>query len=211
MFPRARTIQFALFVAIVSPAAEALTAQQATTGNLVGTGIGIGYVALSVGAVVRLVGHAREANVGDRIRDRSASGTLTTIDSDSVTIRSEAGDRRLARADLRGLRVYEGRERKWAQGWGIGLVSGGAVGALIGATSPAPADDPNCDFICPTREGDAVIGGVALGLAGSVVGALIGAATQGQHWSRINGFAERTSVQVAPRMGALAVQARISF
>lgn len=210
---RVRTIEFAIIAALAGPATAVLTAQQVTTAGLVGMGVSAGYVALSIGSIVRLVGHSREATIGSWVRGRSASmtGMVTAIDSDSVTIRSEAGDERLARIDVQGLRVHEGSERKWAQGWGIGFLSGAATGALIGVVSEAPADDPSCEFICPTREADTIIGSVVFGVTGSVVGALFGAAARGERWSRINSFVERTGFRVAPRAGALGVGARISF
>jgi hypothetical protein len=213
MLPRFRATSVALSIVLAAPAAETLSAQQAATGDLVAAGLGIGYLTLSVGAVVRLAGHAREAKVGDRVRGRqpSLTGTVTAIDPDSVTIRSDSGEIRLARGEAPALRVNEARERKWAQGWAIGLLTGASLGALMGAATEAPAEDPSCDFICPNRGQMAAIAGVAMGVSGSVLGALIGAATHGERWSRISGFAERASVQVAPRSRALGVGARVRF
>ena len=213
MLPRSRTISLALSIGLAALGTETLSAQQATTGSVVAAGLGIGYLTLSIGAVVRLAGHSREAKVGDRVRGRGASmtGRVSGIDSDSVTIRNDSGELRIARREAPALRVNEDQERKWAQGWAIGLLTGASLGALMGVATEAPADDPSCTFICPSRGQMAAIAGVAFGVSGSVLGALIGAATHGERWSRISGFAERTSFQVAPHPRTLGLGARIGF
>ena len=213
MLPRVRAIQLAIIAALVSPATGVLSAQQLETPDLVAAGVSIAYLSLSIGAIVRLAGQSREAKIGDRVRGRAVSttGTVTAVGADSVTIRSEAGEARLARTDVQGLRLYEGSERKWAQGWGIGFLSGAAAGALAGAASKPPNENPSCDFICPSRSGNAILTGVAGSLAGSVVGALIGAAMRGERWSRISGFVEGTALQITPGSRALGVGARIRF
>lgn len=213
MLPPSRPLRFALVVAAASFPTSSATAQQMTTGNIVAVGAGAAYFALGIASLVRLAGHAREARVGDRVRGRpkSVDGTLAAVDADSITIRSDAGETRLPRADVGHLRVSEGREHKWAQGWGIGLLTGAAVGVAIGAASEAPADDPGCEFICPTREEDIVFGGLAVGVTGSILGAAIGAATVGERWSRIDRFAARTSLEITPHWGALRIGGRVRF
>lgn len=214
MVARIRSIHLALALAAASPLVSSAGAQQATTANLVGAGVGVGYLALSIGSIVRLAGHSRQARVGDRVRDRSTSriGLLTAIDADSVTVRSDAGETRFSIDDVRRLRVSEGREHKWAQGWAIGLLAGGTLGAVVGLASKAPAEDPNCDFLCPTRNQDAVFGGLGAGVLGSLVGAGIGALASGERWSRISRFAQRVAVRpLSNSPGALVVRARLEF
>jgi hypothetical protein len=210
---RIRQIHLVFALVAASPVAGSLAAQQATTGNIVATGIGVAYFALSIGSIVRLVGHSRQAGIGDRVRVRSSSvkGTVTAVDGDSVTVHGDAGDTRLSRSDTRRLRVSEGREHKWAQGWGVGLLAGATVGAVAGAVSKAPADDPNCEFICPTREVDIIFGGLAAGVTGSLVGAAIGAGVVGERWARVSQVVGRTSLRIDRRPGGLAFGGRIEF
>ena len=207
-----RSIILPLAVATARPV-DVLGAQQTDAGTIIGVGLGIGYVALSIGSVARLVGHSHAASIGDRVRGRSSSttGMLAAIGPDSITIQSSAGETRLPQDEFRGLRVLEGSERKWAQGWAIGLTAGASVGAIFGALMEPPADDPGCEFICPNRGADTIIGGVVFGLTGSVVGALIGATTRSERWSRISRFVEAGGVRADPRAHTFGLEARIRF
>jgi hypothetical protein len=107
---------------------------------------GLAYVVLSGAALHRLVNFPSVAVVGTELRGRRRAasgeeifhGTIVGIDRDSITLTDANATIRFARSDIVAMELFRGRERKWAQGWGIGFVSAGAFGAAAGASSPSP-------------------------------------------------------------------------
>jgi hypothetical protein len=158
----------------------------AQEGELVGTALTVGYVALGGSAVFRLLEPAVPLTIGAEVRVSRANagplrGTLGALDSAGVTVRSAEGDVRVATGEVRGIRIYRGRESKWAQGFAIGFASGGVLGAATGFLSGD--DDPG--FLSFTAPEKAVIVGIAGAVAGSTLGAVIGLTIRGDHWRRV--------------------------
>lgn len=178
-------------------------------GMLSFVGFSAGYLTLSVTALARLVGNGTTARVGDDVRFRHSTirGVIERIDADSLTVRAGGGETRLARPAGGEIMVLRGTERKWAQGWAIGLGAGAAFGAIAAHHDP-PA---NCDFFCPTANQASVLAGVAGGLAGSLVGAAVGAAVSGEHWMHATRIDAAPRVTVEPDGRATRLGVRVSF
>jgi hypothetical protein len=177
---------------------------------------GLAYVVLSGAALHRLVNFPSVAVVGTELRGRRRAasgeeifhGTIVGIDRDSITLTDANATIRFARSDIVAMELFRGRERKWAQGWGIGFVSAGAFGAAAGLIL---ADDDSCGDFCFTRGQAAAILGIAGAIAGSTLGALFGAAVSGERWSgvdRIEPDARFTVMPLGRRAVGLGVELR---
>lgn len=169
----------------------ALCAWPQVAGAQIDASFGLAYVFLSGAALHRLVNFPSVAVVGTQLRGRRWAvsgeedfhGTIVRIDRDSITLTDANATIRFARSDILAMEMFRGRERKWAQGWGIGFVSAGALGATAGFFL---ADDDSCDDFCFTPGQAAAILGIASAIAGSTLGALIGAAATGERWSGVD-------------------------
>ena len=185
--------------------------------NIVLAGLGIGYGALSICAIHRLIEGSNNAPLGGEVHVsvstgssvRELRGRLTAIDSDSVTLVAEGEATRIARANLRSMSILEGRERKWAQGWAVGLLSGATVGALGGLAS---GDDTGGGDLRFTASEKAIGLGVFGALSGSLLGSLFGALVAGNHWRSVDRLPSGSAVFVTPGpKGSLNLGGRIRF
>jgi hypothetical protein len=185
--------------------------------DIVLAGVGIGYAALSIGAVHRLIEGSDNAPLGRDVHVsvttgasvRELSGRLTAIDADSVTLLRNGDATRIARTSLRSMSVRQGRERKWAQGWGIGFLAGVTVGALGGLAS---GDDTSGDEFSFTAPQKAIGLGIFGALSGSVLGSLVGALVDGDHWRSVDRLVPGTGISVTPgRNGSLNLGAHVRF
>jgi hypothetical protein len=130
---------------------------------------------------------------------------VTHVDADSVVlVQGETASQRFARAEIDSLQVKVSTGR-WAEGCGIGLLAGGAIGAVIGYT--ASGENGGDDWFTP-REG-AVIAGVALGVTGSVLGAGIGLLAPSR-WVTI-GNPPESRFSIVPSVGRRGFVARFRF
>jgi len=127
---------------------------------------------------------AMAMEVGDRVRihlnDRThpSIGTLVARSADSCTIARSGGalDTSVAMSSIRAWERSEGTHRQW----GRGALIGGVVGATIGAVGgyAGTSDD---EFIVSPGEA-AFSGAVAFGIAGAVLGGLIGLRFETDRW-----------------------------
>ncbi len=103
------------------------------------------------------------------------------------------------------IEVSSGRRGHTLEGIGIGALAGAGVGALIGLAS---GDDPPGWFSFSAGD-KAVVGGVAFGILGSVIGA-IGGSTPTDSW--VNVPVRRVNVGLFPmRSGGAALGVTVSF
>jgi hypothetical protein len=89
---------------------------------------------------------------------------------------NEIGSRSLAISDINRMDVAEGTHTRKLKGAGWGFLIGGGLAAGIAAATwrkPKPCDQLFCNFDFG-RGGDAAFAGVLGGVAGLIVGALVG-------------------------------------
>jgi hypothetical protein len=132
---------------------------------------------------------------GDRVRliARQAQGEFTVVsrDNEELTVRrsDEATPITLGVDELSSLSVDRGLRSRWSganRGGIIGAVTGGAAGIVAGLVD---GDDRCgsgewCLFEMSAGE-KAVLGGMALGAAGGVIGAAIGGLFPGRRWETV--------------------------
>jgi hypothetical protein len=172
---------------------------QVNNGAVIGVGYGILAVA-AIGRVIRGNGEA-DARAGSRVRVGLASGavegSVVSASTDSLVVESPTGTQTFRAPDLRDVRVSVGEQSRWAQGffWGFG------VGAVGGAAAGLVSGDDQSGFIRFTADEKALIGGVFFGMAGSLVGTVIGAASSGEGWARARQPLGGGSVAITPVLG----------
>ena len=150
MRPTPLSLTAACLIALTAPSADLLA--QATP-------------PLTPGTRVRLTAPA--LNLPDR-----EEGRVLALRRDTLDVRLEGISDSLALplAYVTTLEVSPGRHSAVGKGVFLGLITGGLLGALVGAQTYHP-----CDCINLGRGWNAGIGGVIGGLAGMVVGGVIGA------------------------------------
>lgn len=114
-------------------------------------------------------------SAGDRIRVKPSieprdrlTGTLVSVDGDTLSLRAEGEERAFALADLEYLKVSTGEESHLA-GTIVGGVMGAALGALLGSSIEQGVDEDCFDY-CGLA--GAYYGFIFGGLAGGVAGYL---------------------------------------
>lgn len=147
-----------------------------------GSVFGIAYLALGVGTAVRMLESSVTLRVGDEIRVQrwragDVRGQLVRVSSDSVFVRVADSRSGVPRSDIRRIQRFDGVERKWAQGFTIGL----GLGVVMAAAGYASGDDSGTDLDLTAGE-KAVILGLIGAISGSTTGAMIGVFKRGEHW-----------------------------
>ena len=136
------------------------------------------FLGCTVGAVVlprTCIAQQTQLSAGDRIRIKPLvdprdrlTGTLVSVDGDSLSLRAEGKERAFALGDLEYVRVST-EEKSHLAGTIVGGVVGAAAGALIGASIERGLDDDCVDY-CGL--GGAYYGFIVGGVAGGVGGYL---------------------------------------
>jgi hypothetical protein len=130
---------------------------------------------------------------GDRLRVESRSLDAICIfqgvRDDTLMMRIPGGDaiEKLAFTDLDRLEVSLGQRSRWLgarRGFTFGLLSGAAVGAVMGLLWPE--GNPDRDFFYLSKDQAGALLGIGLGLVGGLVGAVIGTIHPGEEWQRID-------------------------
>jgi hypothetical protein len=153
------------------------------------------------------------------------SGRLISFRSDSLLLQPDGGETSLAvpRASVTELDVSEGLHTRTRRGLAIGLLVGAGAGAGIGAATYTRPTCKNLNLAqCigvgigdPGRGGVALISGVLGGIAGLVVGGLIGHAHTSEQWERVEGSRASLfrfvpdNVSIAPSGLGIALSMRI--
>ena len=203
-----------LIALVVAPLAgpPARGQEQALLVVLIGDGV-VGVAALTslatrqccaravVNSEVRVVTHT--AGVSHEI-----DGVLSGADADSLTIAHDGVVDRVPRRSIRQFDVKMGTERKWAQGWVIGTLAGGVVGATGGFASGS--DDPRGAWFAFSAGEKAAIFGTVGSVLGGITGTLIGATINRSRWLRNEAPATSLIVGAAPH-NSTAIELRVQF
>jgi hypothetical protein len=173
----------------------------------------VGYIGLTVNAIhsVATRGSPPKVHAGTTLKvrlhgsaDWSAPGRVTRVTPDSMMVANDSVTLSFARSELDSLQVKASKGR-WAEGWVIGFVAGGAYGAIAGHATA----NENQDDLAFTPNQAAVIGGIGFGVIGSVVGMGIGLLAPSR-WVTI-GDPKNARVSLAPTFARPGFVARIRF
>ena len=195
--------------------AFAITPARAQSPSGSGSAFLIGYGALSLGAIVNLINRDAPPTIetGTHLKVRLRGFTdwskpvrVVRLDRDSLWVAGDSADQHFARSEIDSLRIKVSTGR-WAEGWGIGLLAGGAVGAALGYTSSSSHDGGD-DWFTP-GEG-AVIGGIVFGVGGSIVGAGIGLGAASR-WVTVGAPTTESRFSITPTIGRRGFVAQFRF
>ncbi len=128
----------------------------------------------------------------------------TWLDSDGVELRVQTEEQpsplTISLADVTRLEVSNGRKSKWLIGAGIGAVGGAVLGAALGANMQGDFSDSDKRIIAAT----------GLGLAGALVGGLVGSQIKTERWEEVP--LDRLRVSIVPlRDGRFALGLSVEF
>jgi hypothetical protein len=148
-------------------------------------------------------------NPGDRVRVTAPSvlggpfaGTVLTRDPDSLVVQGGTETRRLPLASITRLDLSRGRKSHTLLGAGVGFLVGAGVGGALFASDPYSCDEVHSACI--------VLGAVALGAAGALVGAVTGALVRTERWAEVP--LERLRLSLIPDGGrALTLRVSLNF
>jgi hypothetical protein len=171
-----------------------------------------GFTSLSTIAMVRLLERGRPLSAGDSVRMvvRATTGSVRyagrarAMTRDSITLEQADTTWTIARRNVASIRAYRGTERKWAQGWAVGLLGGAAIGALEGYS--LGGSPPECEALCMNGPQTVVFVGIVGGMAGSALGTAVGTFIEGAHWRSVRERAALTDtlrVSFAPIIGPI--------
>lgn len=138
-------------------------------------------------------------------------GNVVSATSDTIVFRSDTNPitRSIPVADISSIEISGGRETHRGRDALYGLVIGGGAGAILGAASYKKPDPRTCWFMCETRSGDALAGGIAGGLVGTLVGAfIVGSFDKSERWIPLKKSAR---VSIVPAAGGMRVAFSHSF
>ena len=148
--------------------------------------------------------------VGARVRIASTGtpgvrvGTIVALGPDTLRLRSEDGQTEtpVALGRITRLERSTGRHGRALMGAGIGLVSGAALGGILGYASGDDKPQPNQWFTF-TAGDKAAFAAAALGVVGLLTGTIVGALHQREEWKVIATTlpSVRTSRSVRPVFG----------
>jgi len=161
---------------------------------------------------------------GQRVRITSGKyllhqrvGTLVGSWADSITVRIGVVPAEstlvLSRSVIDRLEVSRGLQRNTGRGALIGLGSGAALGAVIGLMTYekcVPQGLLDCLYAPESRAQQAMLFGVAFGLIGAGVGALVGSAKQ-ERWERVRSDDDVAWSIRSPPGGGIGVDVGIRF
>ncbi|HEX6309798.1 MAG TPA: hypothetical protein VFZ69_16610 [Longimicrobiales bacterium] len=173
--------------------------------------LALAFTAISA---VSLAAQSAPVRAGDevRVQSRAAAGrfTVTAVTSGILTLCDSAANCvGVPVGDVTELEVFRGPRSGWAgagRGAGYGFLAGAGAGILIGLASGD--DDPRSWFALSAEE-KAFMGGVLLGGAGGIIGALIGVSAPGERWERVD--LRRDATVSASRDGGVAVGYTLRF
>ncbi|MEO8500382.1 MAG: hypothetical protein ABI565_05655 [Vicinamibacteria bacterium] len=177
----------------------------------------MGLIAMALAAVVAEADDTKDTlaalTAGDRVQlvvagRKTLRATINSITANEIVVRSEgsADPVRFDLLQLQSLDVAQGSRSQWRKGAAIGFVPGFLLtGLLIGVLTCI--DLPDCSF----RPGYAVAGGVLGGVATGSVGALVGLAVKREQWVRVYERKPAVSFILAPTKGGTRVGVSIAF
>lgn len=107
------------------------------------------------------------------------------------------------------IEVPNGRRSNWDRGARTGAIAGGAVGLLLGGVYAACNDSMVCPETGAQKAGAIVASTVMVGLAGGVVGAIIGAMSSREAWKEVP--TGRPRISVIPQRNGMTVTLSMRF
>ena len=145
---------------------------------------------------------------------RGLIGTVSGYDSWSIGIKpdNEQSSVWVPLNSVTRLQQSRGQKSNTRKGALIGLLAGGAVGAVVGAFAYEECQEVGfmACFMSPGSAGEtAALGGLAGGLLGAGIGALIGASSKTDRWEEVP--LDRLRVSFAPRRDGFAFGMRVAF
>jgi hypothetical protein len=163
-------------------------------------------VRLTLAETRRPAGAASAGVVTGRLLELTeASAIVITREGAAPTTVSRTALKRVERSLGRRSRGA-GFGRGFLIGLGTGIVSGGLTGLALGSDRPRPGAWLDIRF--SAKEKAAILGTIC-GLAGSVLGGVIGAVAPGERWVEVP--QGRLQLQLAPRPGGGAVALSLRF
>lgn len=127
---------------------------------------------------------APEAPVGARVRVRPPTGprmagSLVHRTADSIVIAGPAGERTFHEARGSVVEISAGRRANTLRGLGIGVITGGLAGVLLGLSSGTDGDGGFFEFTAGEK---AAMGGIGGGILGGLAGTIIGSMSKSERW-----------------------------
>ena len=207
-------IQRKVVVALI--AGCAMTSQIEAQSSAAAAGaIAVGYGVLSIGAMITMASMPSDAvpEPGKMIRVggsgmESRVGRVVTINDGRLIFETDGGQTSISTDSLASVEVGIGNGGRWAQGWGVGFLTGAGIGGLIGLAS---GNDPPGTFIRLNAGQKALIAGTVLGVGGSVVGTVIGLLAP-ERWVPATRPSAASRVSINPIVGSrVGLSAKIAF
>jgi len=143
--------------------------------------------------------------LGDRVRVTTSAttsagarrvGVVQRVTNDSITLDWTAGAREtLPLHRVSRLEVSDGRGSFVGRGMGVGLLGGGAVGAVYGGViASGGGDDVSPALVVAATT-------ITGGLVGSAIGGLVGAVGRRERWTRVRLEQPLRGVSITPQAG----------
>ena len=179
--------------------------------------ITIALVAAMLGPGAALEAQTAPLSPGARVRVTTSGpspsrqvGSVLELREDSLVIRPDGRADSLAipLARVTDIELSRGLRTQGRRGLGVGFLVGAGAGVLIGLTD---GDDPPGAFFSFSAEEKALMAGSMLGVAGAVVGGLVGLVSRTEKWSRVPLGAATGRVGVAPRPGGVGLSVSLRF
>lgn len=137
------------------------------------------------------------------------TGRLVALDRDSLVLRPD-GDPTgtiTVPGEALAIEVSAGRQRRWARGMGVGLITGAVGGAIIGAATFEPCIGW-CILTPNSREGWAALNATLMGLGGVVAGGVVGALIETERWRPVTVGSDSVRVGLRSTVRSIGVQLR---
>jgi hypothetical protein len=147
---------------------------------------------------------------------RPIVGTVISMDAETLVVTDETlgTTRRIPTGGIARLEKLTARRFGFGRGVGYGLLIGVGAGAAWGAATYSPCRSTGFNFSCimtPTsRSQSAVWNAAGLGVAGVIVGGIVGLAASKDTWVDIT-MSPRARVVIVPASNGLALSVRVGF
>ncbi|HKP15702.1 MAG TPA: hypothetical protein VJT85_06545 [Gemmatimonadaceae bacterium] len=175
----------------------------------------ISFLLVVVFLVPQLVS-GQSIQAGSRVRvthpgEGTRTGTVVALTADTldVLLEGRSAAAHLPLEQVTRLDVSRGMEHHVLRRSGIGFLVGAGLGAVTGAIAESDCSTAK-EFICLGAGGGALLGGIALGAVGGVVGLVAGLAPS-ERWERVTVQPRRVSLVSPSRSHGRGVGLKIAF
>ncbi|MDB4914354.1 MAG: hypothetical protein JWM95_1998 [Gemmatimonadetes bacterium] len=160
-----------------------------------------------------LVAQVAMVGIGSRVRimvagsnDWQPQGVVTRVTGDAIDVDSIA----VSRSKIAQIEMSIGTERHTLQGLGLGVILGAGAGAVLGYSSGddqcAPKSGEYSCFLLLTRRAKAVLLGGVMGVAGGLIGTIVGASHKTDIW-----IPATSRLAIRPFVGSSSAGLSLSF